>query len=172
MANLNELLIRLCDADLDYVVVGGFAAVLHGSSFVTRDLDICAALTPSVLSTLRSALHDLNPRYRLMPQKLSFLDTPHPGPPDTPLSLDTTLGSLDVFPSITGVGPFDRVRTGALEIGLWGRRCRVIALEDLIHAKQALGRDNDLLAVIELRAIQAKTPPPRTSGLPRVESGR
>jgi hypothetical protein len=34
-----------------------------------------------------------------------------------------------------------------------GRRCRVISLQDLIHAKEALRRDKDLLAAKELRAI-------------------
>lgn len=39
---LNELIQRLCDADIDFVIVGGFAGILHGSTLVTRDLDICA----------------------------------------------------------------------------------------------------------------------------------
>jgi molybdopterin-guanine dinucleotide biosynthesis protein len=40
VSDLNQLLQRLCDAKLDFVIVGGFAATLHGSSLVTRDLDI------------------------------------------------------------------------------------------------------------------------------------
>jgi hypothetical protein len=173
VANLNELLMRLCESDIDYVVVGGFAAVLHGSSFITRDLDICAALTPPELSNLRSALRGLQPRYPLTPERLSFLETSNPEPPpDTPLSLETDLGRLDVFPSIAGVGPFERVRAGALEIGLWGRRCKVISLDDLILAKQASGRDKDILAVKELRAIQTKTTQTMTTALPLLERDR
>jgi hypothetical protein len=37
---LNRLLQRLCEADIDFVVVGGFAAMLHRSAIATRDLDI------------------------------------------------------------------------------------------------------------------------------------
>jgi hypothetical protein len=48
------------------------------------------------------------------------------------------------------------VRAAAIEIELFGRHCRVISLEDLIQAKEALGRDKDLLAVKELRAIREK----------------
>jgi molybdopterin-guanine dinucleotide biosynthesis protein len=40
--DINRLLQRLCDAEIDFVIVGGFAATLHGSSLVTRDLDVCA----------------------------------------------------------------------------------------------------------------------------------
>lgn len=45
MKGLHLLLQRFADAGLEFVVVGGFAGVLHGSSYVTDDLDICAVLT-------------------------------------------------------------------------------------------------------------------------------
>ncbi len=41
MQNLSDLLQRLHDHDVEFVLVGGFAAVLHGSMQVTQDLDIC-----------------------------------------------------------------------------------------------------------------------------------
>jgi molybdopterin-guanine dinucleotide biosynthesis protein len=39
MKNLYVLLQRFADAKLDYVVVDGFTGVLHGSAYVTEDLD-------------------------------------------------------------------------------------------------------------------------------------
>jgi len=42
VVQLNRLIERLSDAGIDFVVVGGFAGVLHGSTLVTRDLDVCA----------------------------------------------------------------------------------------------------------------------------------
>ena len=53
VATLSQLLQRLCDADIDFVVFGGFAALLHGSTLVTRDLDICAVLSHSDVAKLR-----------------------------------------------------------------------------------------------------------------------
>jgi hypothetical protein len=41
----NPLIQRLCDADIDFVIVGGFAGILRGSTLVTRDLDVCAVLS-------------------------------------------------------------------------------------------------------------------------------
>ena len=59
--------------------------------------------------------------------------------------------------SISGVGDFQRVRAGSAEIELFGRPCRVISLDDLIRAKEAVGREKDLLTVKELRTIREKT---------------
>ena len=41
MKNLNNLVHVLQNANIDFVIVGGYSAVLHGSSMVTQDLDIC-----------------------------------------------------------------------------------------------------------------------------------
>lgn len=65
MSEINQLFQRLCDADIDFVIVGGFAAILHGSSLVTRDLDVCAVLTRESVSKLRDALKDLQPAHRI-----------------------------------------------------------------------------------------------------------
>lgn len=120
MSNLNELLQRLCDADIDFVVVGGFAGVLHGSTLVTRDLDVCTVLTGANVEKLR---------------------------------LETDAGAIDFLSSITGVGDFQRVRANAAGFELFGRKCRVMSLPDLVAAKRALGRDKDLLAARKLEAI-------------------
>ena len=131
--------------------------MLHGSSLLTRDLDVCAVLTAENLDKLRTAFSDLNPTHRLTPGRISFLENPEPGVELKNLYLQTDLGALDLLSSITGVGDYVRVAAGAIEIELFGHRARVIGIEDLILAKQALGREKDLLAVKELRAILEKS---------------
>ena len=160
MTELNRLLQRLCDADIDFVIVAGFAAMLHGSALLTRDLDVCAVLTAHNVDKLRDVFRELHPTHRMTPQRLSFLDNPEPGADLRNLSLQTDLGPVDFLSSITGVGDYERVRSSALEIELFGRRVRVIGLEDLIKAKEALGREKDRLAVKELRAIVEKSQEP------------
>jgi hypothetical protein len=76
VSDINNLLQRLCDAEIDFVVVGGFAAMLHGSSLLTRDLDVCAVLTRANVAKLREILRDLHPAHR--ESRLSFLDNPGP----------------------------------------------------------------------------------------------
>lgn len=153
MVQLNQLIERLADANLDFVIVGGFAGMLHGSTLVTRDLDVCAVLSADNVARLRDALRDLQPKHRFTPQKLSFLDNPEPGVPLNNLYLETDWGAVDFLGSIKGVGDFESVRAASIEIELFGRRCRVISVESLIQAKQAMGRDKDLIAAKELRAI-------------------
>jgi hypothetical protein len=70
VVQLNRLIERLCDAGVDFVIVGGFAGVLHGSSLVTRDLGVCAVLSAENIAKLRAALGDLHPTHRLTPQRL------------------------------------------------------------------------------------------------------
>jgi len=154
VSDINNILKRLCDADIDFVIVGGFAATLHGSSLLTRDLDVCAVLTRANVAKLRELLKDLHPAHR--ESRLSFLDNPGPGVDVRNLSLQTDLGPVDFLGNIAGIGDFDRVRANAIEVELFGRRCRVMSLDDLILAKQAIGREKDLRAVVELRAIREK----------------
>ena len=158
MTELNRLLQRLSDAKIDFVIVGGFAAVLHGSSLLTRDLDVCAVLTAENLDKLRDVFRDFHPVHRMTPQRLSFLENPDPGVPLNNLYLQTDLGPLDLLSTITGVGDFERVRAASIQVELFGKNINVMAIEDLIKAKQALGREKDWLAVKELRAIIERKP--------------
>jgi len=156
MHNLHLLLQRLADAQIDFVVIGGYAGVLHGSSLVTNDLDICAVLTAENIAKLRQAFANLHPVHRMTHKKLSFLDVP---PDDTPLKnlyLETDNGIIDVLSTVLGLGDYSRLRKHAVEIPIFGHLCSVISLPDLITAKEAIGREKDLLAVKELRAIAAK----------------
>jgi predicted nucleotidyltransferase len=157
VTQLNRLLQILCDADIDFVIVGGFAAMLHGSALLTRDLDVCAVLTAENLSKLRAAFRDLHPTHRMTPQRLSFLDNPDPGATLENLYLQTDFGPVDLLSSITGVGDYARVREASIRVDLFGQRVRVMAIEDLIKAKEALGREKDRLAAKELRAIVEKS---------------
>jgi predicted nucleotidyltransferase len=156
MQDFSTLLKRLADAGLDFVIVGGFAAVTHGSSYVTRDVDICALLTADDVAKLREALSDWNPKHRMTPQRLSFIAHPPSGVPVKNLYLQTDKGIVDVLSSVLGVGDFERLKRNAVEIEVDGSHYRVMSLSDLITAKEAMGREKDLLTAKELRAIEAK----------------
>lgn len=160
MKSLHLLLQRFADAGLEFVVVGGFAGVLHGSSYVTDDLDICAVMSPETIAKLRATLADLKPVHRMTPKRLSFLEHPPAGQPLANVYLETEAGVVDILGSVLGIGDYQALARNAVEIPLFGRRCRVISLEDLIKTKEAMGREKDLLTAKELRAIAAK----RSSG--------
>ena len=156
MQDFNRLLHRLADSGLDFVIIGGFAAITHGSSLMTRDLDICVLLTDATVEKLRAMFADWNPKHRMTPQKLSFLEFPKFGPVKN-LYLETDYGVLDILSSVLGVGDFQRLKEAAEIYEIGERFYPVISLSDLIVAKEAVGREKDLLAVKELRAIAAKS---------------
>jgi predicted nucleotidyltransferase len=157
VTRLDLLLQHLLTTDVEFVVVGGFGAVVHGSSLVTQDLDVCVSMTPEVIEKLRTAFRELHPMHRISSPRRSFLDTPAPGTVVKNLYLQTDLGQLDVLGEILGVGDFSQVVRSSIVVEMFGHDVRVIELEALIRAKEALGRDKDLLAVKELRAILEKS---------------
>ncbi len=140
------------------MIIGGFAAITHGSSLMTRDLDICVLLTNESVEKLRATLADWHPKHRMTPQRHSFLDFPKAGPVQN-LYLETDYGIVDITSSVLGVGDFSRLKRHAEHYEIGSRTYSVISLEDLITAKEAVGREKDLLAVKELRAIAAKRAP-------------
>ena len=156
MQDFSQLLQRLADVGLEFVIVGGYAAISYGSSYLTRDVDICTALTEENVAKLRQALRDWNPKHRLTHKRLSFLDFPPPGQSLNNLYLQTDMGAIDILSSILGVGDFAELKSRAEELEVDGKRHLVISLEDLIQAKEALGREKDLLMAKELRAIASK----------------
>ena len=156
MKSLHLLLQRLTDAGLEFVVIGGFAGVLHGSSYVTQDLDICALMNAENIVKLRRALADLHPVRRMTPKKLSFLDHPAADRRLLNVYIGTDAGTVDVLGDVLGIGGYEKLVQNSIEISLFGRTCRIISLEALIKAKEAVGREKDLLVAKELRAIAAK----------------
>lgn len=92
----------------------------------------------------------------MTPQKLSFLEHPPEGQPVNNLYLETDHGVVDILPSVLGVGDFQRLNESAEHIEVNGRTYAVMSLRDLVRAKEALGREKDLLTAKELRAIAAK----------------
>lgn len=156
MPDFSQLLAKLVDSGFEFVIVGGYAAVAHGSARTTRDIDICAVLTAENVETLRKALVGWNPRHRMTPQKLSFLTVPPPGTPLKNLYLETDVGFIDVLTSVIGVGDFARLKSRAEKLEIDGRTHWLISLGDLITAKEAMGRDHDLLTAKDLRVIAAK----------------
>lgn len=157
MQNLNQLLKTLLENKVDFVLIGGYAAVLYGSSQVTQDIDICAALTSESLDHLRKVLKPLNARHRMNPNHQPFLDEyPEPGKVLNNYYLITDQGTLDIIQEVTAVGSFEEVKKSAISIQLFGHTCRVISIDDLIKAKQSMNREKDQYIVKELLHFKSK----------------
>ena len=75
MLELEKILKALTATDVEFIVVGGVAATVHGSAQVTYDLDICYERKPENLRRLVQALHPFHPRLRGkdLPANLPFV---------------------------------------------------------------------------------------------------
>lgn len=63
---------------------------------------------------------------------------------------------LDLISNVTGVGDFDELKKSCIEISIYGYKCKIISINDLIKAKRALNRPKDLEVAKELELILSK----------------
>jgi hypothetical protein len=85
--------------------------------------------------------------------------TPEIWPTLKNLDLKTDWGILDCLGEIKGVGNFGEVQKHTTIAELPFGNCRVLDLDTLIRAKQAMNRDRDKITVKELQAIKDRTGP-------------
>lgn len=144
----------LLEAGVRFVVVGGVAAVAHGSVRVTVDLDICYDTAPEN----REALARLLAGWRAYPRGID------PGLPFRMdartlanaeiLTLATDAGPIGVFHRVAGVGDYAACLALGEEVSAEGLRFIVLGLSALIASKRAAGRPRDLEALRELEALE------------------
>lgn len=155
MQNLAELTGRLIEAKVEFVMIGGFAALSHGVMRSTRDVDICCRFSEANLMRIQAAFADLHPVHfprtdlplQLTPELCASLKN---------LYLKTDLGRVDCLGEVLGVGNFDEVIKHSVELDLPAGRCRVIDIDTLIRAKEAMDRDHDRITIRELNEIKRR----------------
>jgi hypothetical protein len=161
MPDLESLLERLVRHRVAFVVVGGFAAVAHGVSLLTEDVDVCCRFTPSNLIKLQAALAGLHPVHRMTPARLPLALTQQSCRRLKNLYLDTDYGQLDCLGEVKGIGDYRRVAERSVRLQLAFGICKVLDLDALILSKQAMDRPRDKAAVAQLRAIRERSRPAR-----------
>jgi hypothetical protein len=161
VTDVQRLLDALRAAEVDFVVVGGVALVLRGSSRVTFDLDICYARDRRNLQRLAAALAPFHPRLRGAPADLPFLWDERTLASGLNFTLTTDLGDVDILGEIAGVGDFQKVAAGSTDLEVGTARILVMDLDSLERAKRAAGRAKDLLDLAEIAEIRRRSAPGR-----------
>ena len=149
----NDLLGVLDRAGVEFILVGGLAATLHGSSRTTYDVDIVYSRTPDNMRRLSEALAAHAPYLRGAPPGLPFVLDPATIERGLNFTLTTGLGDLDILGEIAGGGTYGSLLDSTILVELFGRPCRVLTLEGLIQSKRAAGRPKDFEAIAELQAL-------------------
>jgi hypothetical protein len=139
---------------VDFVVIGGIAATLHGSSRDTFDLDICPLQDDDNLDILGRALLDLDARLRGVEEDVPFVPDGRTLRGMQVLTLDTSLGPLDILMRPDGCPPYGQLRRRArrMDVGVAG--VLVASVDDLLEMKRGSNRKKDQADVEELEAIK------------------
>jgi len=149
----------LCDAEVEFVVIGGLSANLHGSARVTFDIDLCYSRGTSNLKRLAAALAPFHPRPQGFPAELPFVWDETTLRNTTVLTLQTDLGEIDLLAEVAGLGSWEDVKAGSILVGAFDRTFSILDLRSLIRAKRASGREKDLAALPELESLLEASEP-------------
>jgi predicted nucleotidyltransferase len=160
-SNFHQILNQLHDHHVEFVIVGGVAAALHGGTRVTFDLDVVPRLESPSWEVVVDLLWSLGARPRIPETRerirqveavrqwriekgmlaLNFRS------PDGAVEVDLLVGESDQF---------DALRRRAATVTVEGRVFFVASIDDLIGMKRRAARPQDLLDITELEALQKR----------------
>jgi hypothetical protein len=150
-----NLIERLKKGGVKFVLVGGFAGIVHGCTYVTQDIDICCDFSAANLLALQKALKNLHPVHRMTPKRLKLKLTAENCTQLKNLYLDTDIGQVDCLDSIKGLGDYEDVENLSETRDLGdGLQIRVLTINSLIKARKAMKRPRDKEAILQLEAIK------------------
>lgn len=149
---------------VDYVLVGGVAARVHGAERVTADIDCVPATDEENLRRLADALVELGARLRVggmsdeearqLPLRLDAVTLAAFGSS----TWTTDAGPLDLLVELRdssgGRHPYGDLASRALEVRVGDLIISVASLDDIIASKKYAGRPKDLDALPELQALR------------------
>jgi len=149
----DQILELLSRGGVQFIVVGGLAAIAHGNTRTTYDVDAVYARDGENIQRLAKVLIPIHPYLRGAPPGLPFRWDEKTIRMGLNFTLTTDLGSLDLLGEVAGAGNFQQLLPHSEELILFGVNCRCATLERLIQMKRAAGRPKDLLFLAELQAL-------------------
>jgi hypothetical protein len=143
--------------DVRFVLIGGFAAVIHGSPYVTTDLDVVPEQSTRNLERLSAALDELHARVWTSsdPEGVPFHHDETSLAAVFMWNLVTDFGRLDLTFEPSGTRGYDDLARDAVHLAILGTEVDVASLADVIRSKEAAGRDKDRLVLPVLRRLLA-----------------
>ncbi len=149
------ILAVLRDHRVRFVLIGGIAAAIHGSPYVTTDVDVTPQIGAENLQRLSTALRVLDARIRTegVPDGLPFSHDGESLARGSIWNLTTGHGDLDVVLVPAGTSGYDDLARDAVDLEILGVSVRVASLADVVRSKAAAGREKDRLQVPLLRRL-------------------
>jgi predicted nucleotidyltransferase len=154
--SLLEPLRGLREAKVEFILVGGLAAICNGAPLITMDVDVVHSRDDANVARLLGflerigAIFRIQPSRRIAPNASHLTGTGH-------INLVTQMGNLDLLCTVgTGLG-YEDLLVHSEEMDLAeGLRVRVLGLEKLIELKEQLRGPKDQAALPILRQTLAE----------------
>lgn len=147
--DFETLLTELARAEVEFIVIGGVCAALHGSPMMTNDLDIVHSRGTENRRRLARVLRSVEACYRdSLPER--FVPTEN----DLASPLHTKFGKLDLLGSAHGGLDYEDLLWRTVFVDLEsGVKVRILDLRGLIEMKEAANRDKDRVHLLHLRHV-------------------
>jgi len=153
MTNFRAVVEALAGGQVRFIVIGGVAAIAHGTARLTLDLDVVYARDGDNIRRLAAAFASHRPYLRGAPPGLPFHFDAKTIAHGLNFTLVTDIGDVDFLGEIVGGGDFQTLLPQTTELEVYGVRCLCLDLPALIRSKRAAGRPKDLEALAELEAL-------------------
>jgi hypothetical protein len=150
VADLDALIQALLGAGVEFIVVGGAAAVLHGAPVTTQDLDVVHRRTTDNVQRFAALLGDLDATFRgrdLRPTADLLAGRGQ-------LNLSTRLGPLDPLCQLHDGRGYEELLPHSEILTDGTSRIRALDLDTLIAVKAGTGRARDQLVLPILMALR------------------
>lgn len=148
--SLIDILRILSRHQVEFIVVGGMAAVIGGVPIVTRDVDVLRGRSPENVARMLAALDELDAVFRLDDRGLRPNGSHLEGPGH--LLLKTRFGVLDLLGTVEDATTFESLLPDSRRVDLEDLSILVVSLERLLGIKRQLGRPKDRLMVLQIEA--------------------
>lgn len=152
-AAFDQLLRRLSEAGVEFVLIGGLAVNAWGVVRGTKDVDIVVAPEIENLKRVAAVATAINGHVQagesFLSSQPSIAGQLASG---EQVAIETELGRLDIVQGLDGVPGFDELRDRATEAEVLGIKVAVCSIQDLKAMKQAAGRTRDLADLEDLDA--------------------
>lgn len=152
-SDFSKIIPILVQGKIEFIVIGGVAAIVHGSARTTFDIDVVYSRHSKNIKRLIRALKPYSPYLRDVPEGLPFIFDEKTVQKGLNFTLTTDIGYLDLLGEIVGGGTYEDLLPYSQEIEVFGVKCLCLGLEKLIQVKRAAGRPKDLEVIAELEAI-------------------
>ena len=143
-----DMIVCLLEAEVDFMLVGGYAVALHGWPRTTFDIDFWIMANPENARAVVRAIRAFGAPL----MNLAESDFHKPG---MVFQIGAAPQRIDIISAVDGLD-YTEASQRAVKMNVDGLAIKVISLDDLIANKRAAGRQKDIADALALEKLKAR----------------